>query len=90
MTVGAQGKPRDEPTADERGSELLNHQVLRDVVIMRGARVQRERQRVGLNDARLVGRPTVPCLSSSSDRGEGRPSVTIGGNTRCRSGVVPL
>jgi hypothetical protein len=65
---------------------------------MHGVWEQRQRQRVGLNDARLVGRPTVPCLSSSHDRGEVwcrlggpcRSPVTIGGDTRCHSGVVPL
>ena len=91
------GRPRDDLIVDERGCELLNHRVLRDVAILRCARVQRERQRVGFNHARRVGQPTVPCLSSSSDRGEVRcrlggpcrPPVTVGGDTRCRSGVVP-
>ena len=40
----------------------------------------------------------MPCLSSSNDRGEVRcrlggpcrPPVTVGGDTRCRSSVVPL
>jgi hypothetical protein len=65
---------------------------------MRGVWVQCQRQWVGLDDAHLVGQLTVPYLSSSSDRGEGlchlgspcRPPVTVGGDTRCRSGVVPL
>jgi hypothetical protein len=45
-----------------------------------------------------MGRPTVRRLSSSIDRGEVwcllgspyRPPLAVGGDTRCRSGVVPL
>jgi hypothetical protein len=65
---------------------------------MHGVRVQRQRQRVGPNDARLVGQLTVPRQSTSSDRGgvrcrlggPCRPPVTVGGDPRCRSGVAPL
>jgi hypothetical protein len=65
---------------------------------MRGVRVQRQCQRVGLHDAYLIGQLIMPCLSSSSDRGEVRcrlggpyrPSVPVGGDTCCRSGVARL
>jgi hypothetical protein len=66
------GGPRDEPTAGERGCEFLQHRVLHDVATVRGTRAQCQRQRVGLDDARLAGQLAEPRQSFNSDRGKGR------------------